>query len=1030
MRDWERRDERRELRRRWRRRIRVALAITSATFLLGSVAVIGVMTWHGREAWSMDLAPLASYRPALTVRVLARDGSVLAELPSSAHEGDVEVAQLRTLVALRDLPPAVPAAFLAAEDADFFRHEGLDYRGMLRAAWVNLRSGRLAQGASTITQQTIKNVLFHNERSLSRKSQELILAGRVEHALGKERILEIYLNEIFFGCGRYGIEEAAQHFFGVSARDLDVGQAAVLAGLPKAPSQLNPHKDPAGALARQHYVLEQMRSHGLASDDEIERALRNPPVFRSHEASRAESVARDRDFGEVVTLAKRAAARTIPADQLSSAGLEIRTTIDPTRQRVARESLQTGLDRLERRHGYGRHARVAAPGELETLRDRQRPMAEVEARSLAVVRDVQLDDAGRSVLTLDLGASQAVVIDPIPGASIDDLRKRFIKDGVLEVRVLSHGDKLPAGIDLEQPTVTVAELTPGPQGAVLVIELETNDVIAWVGGRDRASSELDRVRQAVREVGSTIKPILASVGLEARSLTPASIFPSSDNVALTLRRGLARSDNQVARAMVDAVGFSQLDARLGDFGLDTTLPHDSTLAMGNVALSPLQVAAAYTRFARGGTAVDLRVVESIRGVDGTCWSCEGASLRGSVEKEAATGQVRRTSVAQRELHADLPALPALEPAVAQLMTSMLRSVIEEGTASSLNDPKLRAVAGKTGTTDEAHDVWFVGYTGEHLAVVWLGFDQPRSLGDGESGGRTALPIWRDAMNGLLEPDRSAHPASAARDGAHLSARGHDDLDSSARSLLAGLELAWISDRTGAPPCRVARQRYRPGRCEGFFFMTCEPAGYAPSSPYWLCEDLASWRLERFLPPTQPAALVDPEVLADVDRRIQEQGLTLATRLGTHARDAEIRLVTLELFTPESLLAASPEEQVKWRTAAESWTAEVTRRVQQALHDRGLLHPGALQVGERFAVRLSAAGSVLMTRVEKDAALINSIHESSYATAKADALRSALAHIYVPMTDATAILLDRDSASTELIFERLSPPASRSRKSHD
>ncbi|MGD8318500.1 MAG: PBP1A family penicillin-binding protein, partial [Myxococcales bacterium] len=683
------------------------------TKLLGAALVVGALVVLGAYAYfSRDLPPVSTlrdYEPPQTTRVYDRHGKVVGEI----------FTERRTVIPMSDVPRVVVLSVLAAEDADFYEHEGLDYTGILRAVMRDVLEGRAAQGGSTITQQVVKLMLLTPERTISRKLRELILARRLENELSKDEILHLYLNNVNFGHGRYGIQEAAKYYFDKDARDLTLAEAAMLAGIPQAPSRLSPRQHPEAAKRRQLYVLSQLEAKRNVywpdlSKDAIAAAAKKKvePVELEPSTSAAP---------EVLSIARQELRAAAGDEALDTGGYEVHTTIDLSLQRQAREALQRGLRAVDARQGYR--------GPIRPSKRRRGPKPSAPADSLRMGRTYLAkvmgtdDDAAR--IRLDVAGHPAVL-------RMRDIA-RYNPSGVPASKLTKKGDLLPVSIVHlgSEDDPAVARMERGPEGAIVVIEPRSRDVLALVGGY-AAQSGFNRSTQAIRQPGSTFKPIVYARAIQSRRLTAASLVVDAPAVydewkpqnyeewnyqgAVRLREALARSINMVAIRVVEDVGVHEVAefARLD--GISTKLEEDMALALGASGVRPIELTNAYATFAAGGRWEPARLVTRIVAPDGS-----------------------EVPLEPRE-----PARDVMDPAEAYVVTSMLRSVVREGTGTPAQRLE-RPVVGKTGTSNQARDAWFVGYSPTVVAGVWVGFDDSRPLGRRETGTRTALPIWIDVM---------------------------------------------------------------------------------------------------------------------------------------------------------------------------------------------------------------------------------------------------------------------------------------------
>lgn len=699
------------------RRIFVTSVVVVALSCLA--AAVGLYAYVGRQIADIDAAAIEAHVPKQVTRVLARDGRLIGEI----------FEERRIVVPYADIPSHVENAFLAAEDADFYRHEGLDWLGIARAAVANLRAGAVRQGASTITQQVVKIFLLSPERTFRRKLQELVLARRIERILPKRRILELYLNQIYLGHGCYGVEAASRYYFGKSVRDIDLGQAAILAGLPKAPSRDSPIDNPEGAKRRQAYVLEQMVARGWADPAEARRYIEAPlDVVDRRVVPRVEPGAET-----VVDAVEAMLTERYGKEKLARLGAVVHTTIDLDVQRTAQKALRNALRAVDARQRYGRNLRPASEERNQRARAKAKAAFAVGARVPMVVRRA-IDDGTRRGVEGDVG--EVVCFAPVAKAGrYDDpdkpLSESFVAGAITMVRIE----------DVSDDHGCIVRIDAGPEGAVVVVDASSGEVLALVGGYDVPRGGFDRALRARRQPGSAFKPFVYGAAIESRRYTPATLVEDSPEIyekwrptnyevdayrgPIRVREALAHSVNTVAIKLLDAVGIERVHDFARRAGIVSPLADDLSLALGTSEVTPLELAAAYGTFARGGVRVPGYFVRSV-----------------DVPRE---GTLDLVPAGERTIDA----------AVVYVLTSMMTSVVEEGTARRAR--KLgRPVAGKTGTSASNRDAWFAGFTPRHVAAVWIGFDEPRPLGRGETGGRAALPAFVEIFE-AIEGDLPAEP---------------------------------------------------------------------------------------------------------------------------------------------------------------------------------------------------------------------------------------------------------------------------------
>ncbi|MDH5673113.1 MAG: PBP1A family penicillin-binding protein [Myxococcales bacterium] len=708
-------------RRRLRRWAWRALAAGSLLLGLGLFTFAGAMLYYGAEL--PDTSELDNYNPPQVTRILARDGSLLAEV----------FIERRTLVPIETVPEAMKRAVLAAEDAHFYEHEGLNYLGILRALIVNLRAGRTRQGGSTITQQVVKNVLLTPERTFARKIRELILARRIEQELSKDQILGLYLNRIYFGHGRYGIEEAARYYFGKTVSELELAEAALLAGIVKGPSIYSPRVNAERALQRRTYVLSQMGKNAFAPAAEVDAATKSALALAPLPEAPA-SIA-----PEMLSEVQRRL-EDLLGPGAKHGGFSVTTTLDPALQRMAREAVRSNLDAYVARHRPA--ARVARP-RRRTARG-ARAAAAFEGKPVAgrrgynaVVRAV--DDAN-GTLTLQVGSFEGTL--KLDGETRDNPEglppSRFAKIGqILRVRLEDDGSGSPR-----------LRLALSPESALVALDARSAEVLAMVGGYEVQRGGFNRALSARRQPASAFKPIVYSHAIHSRRFSAASLLETDPNAIaaryrprdhgpgrgtpLRLREALAQSLNVPAVWTLEQLGPGRVVEWARALGIRSKLGADLSLALGAYEVTALELLAAYTTFAAGGVYREPRLIRRIVRSDG---------------RELEPGRART----EREV---------LDPASAFIVTSLLRSVVTSGTARQARALPFDVV-GKTGTSNAAKDAWFVGYSPRIACVVWTGFDDAAPLGKGETGASAALPAFIDFMKrahggqpaGSFEPPR-------------------------------------------------------------------------------------------------------------------------------------------------------------------------------------------------------------------------------------------------------------------------------------
>jgi penicillin-binding protein 1A len=768
----------------WKWVKRLLLAAVAGVVLL-VVAAGGAYLYFSRDLPSVD--ELKTWRPPQVTKVTCRDGSTCAEF----------FVERRTWVDITKAPKHVREVFLAAEDADFYTHQGLDYVGIARSALKNLKPGGMKSGASTISQQACRLLLLSQERTLSRKIREWILTPRMEEALTKDEILNLYVNTIYFGHGRYGVEEASLFYFGKHAADLTLGEAAVVAGTVQSPHRINPVTNIVRAKKRQRYVLGQLAGHGFATAEQVAPFLEAPIVLGPRpptplglyyaEDVRKTLVAR---YGEKAVL---------------EGGLRVSIAMDPKLQALAETAVREGLEAVDRRQGYRGPAgtvdatrfqelrpllvqRLAEAGkrrpderfvaDLTVLKDWQAPVEEgvdphgdvdeftddgepvdTEAQKLAHAIGVRTLAEGVEtvgVVTAVDDAKGTATVDLIGAtAQLDFSGSKWARrrtEGKLGAPPAKLGDVLTTGelvrvrlgraLPASQVLAATLAQVPHVQGALVVVDPKDRTVVAMVGGYDFATSPFNRATQAKRQPGSSFKPFLYGAALDSGKFTPVSVVNDAPEAIrdpytgklwkpqnyekggfegpMTLRSALTHSKNTVSVRLIEALGPDAVIAFAGRAGIKSALPQNLTLALGTGEVQVLEIANAYVTLQTGGQFADPVLLVQV------------ADAKGTVLEE----------------HHAAPE-PALSPATAFLTTSLMRSVVEEGTAVAVKELN-RPAAGKTGTAQEFRDAWFSGFTADYVATAWVGFDDHEPLGSGETGGRAALPVWLAFMKGAQQ----------------------------------------------------------------------------------------------------------------------------------------------------------------------------------------------------------------------------------------------------------------------------------------
>lgn len=748
-----------------------------------------------------DFESLNEYRPPLASEVYARDGTPIGEF----------FEERRRLVRLDEIPRHVILAFVAGEDDSFFQHSGVDIRSIARAAYVNFTAGEIEQGASTITQQLVKSMLLTPERSYDRKLKEMFLARRIEQRFDKDEILSLYLNQIYFGSGAYGIGEAARTYFGKTVGELTIGEGALLAGLPKAPSRFSPNVNPERAEERRRYVLGRMLELGHVDEAAWREAVAHPPAITGP-PGRADA-ATAAWFTEEV---RRTLFERLGGDTVLRGGLRIETSLDLPLQRVAERALREGLVALDRRQGWKGPLRHTADLAGETARlGRENRLDPASAVSLApgrtllgVVTDVD-DRAGQARVALAPGVAGQVALEDVAWARRRDFERvsvprtkisqvfakgdvaRFAPKPPDPPAAATDGDDPPARpvAPAGDPPRLVLAQTPDVEGALVALDVDGEEVISLVGGYDYARSQFDRAVQAHRQPGSAFKPFIYAAAIQHGYTAVTTVYdtqvvytdPTTGEVwkpanydhkfrgPIPMREALARSLNNAAVRILLDVGIRPVIDIVRRCGIRSPIAPYPSLALGTSPVTLLELTGAYGVFAAGGQRVEPVFIRRVLDRDGQVLlenvrlvspqpNEAGAQQRAEGERSHpdASDPATRQPFAEPEREAAAAGL-ALDPPHAFLVADLLRAPIEHPGGTSVKARALgRPAAGKTGTTNDQGDAWFVGFTPDVVAGVWVGFDVRQVLGAKETGGRAALPIWVEFM-------KAAHEGRPVRD---------------------------------------------------------------------------------------------------------------------------------------------------------------------------------------------------------------------------------------------------------------------------
>lgn len=705
--------------------LRILLGIGGLA-LAGVLAILMVIATSLAVAYPNlpDISDLSDYRPKLPLRVFASDGALIGEFGE----------ERRNFAPIKEIPKVMIDAVLAIEDAGFYQHGGVSYRGFLRAALANLKKAK-SEGASTITMQVARNVYLSSDKNYMRKIYEILLTFKLEHLLSKDQILEIYMNQIFLGNRAYGFAAASEAYFGKPLKDLSIAQAAMLAGLPKAPSTFNPIVNPTRARIRQQYIIERMLDNGfitqaqadIAKEEDI-KVRTGPDTTRVHAEYVAETV-RQLIFAQY-------------GEEAYTRGLNVTTTLRSNEQQAAYRALRKGILDFERRQVY------RGPEKFIDLPKDPEEADEVIDEALAERPD---NDEIMSAVVLEANSRKVVAVRQ------NNERIEISGDGLRPVQS-GLADKAAPNLKIRRGAVVRVvktgkntwEMTqlPEVEGAFVAIDPRDGSIRALVGGFDFAKNKFNHVTQAWRQPGSSFKPFVYSAALE-QGITPATVINDSalffdGNVTggqpwepknydgkfdgpMSMRRGLAKSKNMVSIRILQSVGPQVAQEWLTHFGFDAEKhPPYLTMALGAGSVTPMQMATGYAVFANGGYRVNPWIISQISDQKGKVLLDFKPPLRNETMR-------------------------GIDARNAFVMGSLLHEVAKTGTASKAYSTLKRSdIHGKTGTTNDAIDTWFAGYQPTIAAVAWMGYDNPRKLGDTATGGVLSLPIWISFMETALK----------------------------------------------------------------------------------------------------------------------------------------------------------------------------------------------------------------------------------------------------------------------------------------
>ncbi|KVA72179.1 penicillin-binding protein [Burkholderia ubonensis] len=708
----------------WWLKILIGLVTVCVALVLCGALVLGyALVVASPNMPSLDA--LTDYRPKVPLRIYTSDHVLIGEFGE----------ERRDIVHFRDVPDSLKKAILAIEDARFYDHGGVDLTGIFRAGIVALTNGHATQGASTITMQVARNFFLSSEKTYTRKIYEMLLAYKIERALTKDQILEVYMNQIYLGQRAYGFASAARVYFGKDLKDITLAEAAMLAGLPKAPSAYNPVVNPKRAKVRQEYILQRMLELNFISRGQYDEAIAQPLVVKG--AGREFSV-----HAEYVAEMVRQMMYAQYREETYTRGFNVVTTIDSADQQVAYGALRKGIMDYERRHGYrGPEGFIELPAGAD---DREQAIddALLEHPDNGELIAAVVTDAGPRQITVAFidGSSATLEGDNLRFAasalSANAQPNRRIRPGAI-VRVVKN----------DAGAWTITQL-PQIEGAFISIVPQDGAIRSLVGGFDYNKNKFNHVTQAWRQPGSSFKPFIYSASLD-KGLGPATIindgplyFSAAETGGqpwepknygggfdgpMSMRTALQRSRNLVSIRILNHIGTKYAQQYITRFGFDADRhPAYLPMALGAGLVTPLQMAGAYSVFANGGFRVNPYLIAEVTDPNGVV--------------------VARA----QPLVADQNAPRAIDARNAYVMNSLLQSVAQRGTGAKSNVLKRTDLAGKTGTTNDSHDAWFAGYQHTLAAIAWIGYDNPRSLGDRETGGGLSLPVWIDYMGAALK----------------------------------------------------------------------------------------------------------------------------------------------------------------------------------------------------------------------------------------------------------------------------------------
>ncbi len=707
-------------------------------FLVFCGAIASVVLYFYMSKDLPKISSLSDYHPPIITTVYADDGRKIAEF----------FKERRIVLSLSEIPRILVDAFVAAEDSRFYKHQGIDFLSILRAFFKNLEAGTIVQGGSTITQQVTKSFLLTPEKSYTRKLKEAILAYRIDKAFSKKDILFLYLNQIYLGHGAYGVEAASENYFGKSAKELNLAECAMLAGLPQAPSKYSPFRYPDRAKQRQIYVLNRMVEEGYISNIQATEAINTPLDIKPRRNLYIEEVP---FYTEHI---RRHLEKKYGEEALYTQGLQVYAAVNIEMQKIAREEINKGLLDLDKRQGFRGPLDHIKSEEIESFsQSLQAELGENQLQADQIVKAVVIavnDD--KKMTTVRMGNSQGVIdFEDMKWARKPDPEVAYFEAQIKRPsEALAVGDvilvKVKGKAEGNDRWAAALEQVPLVQSALMCIEAETGLVKTMVGGRDFRETQFNRAIQSRRQPGSAFKPIIYAAALDKqfddpeKNYTPATIIIDSAIVftdadrdftwkpknyketfygPTPFRTALAKSRNLVTIKILQDIGIDYAIEYANKLGIDSALSRDLSIALGSSGVSLLELLRAYSVFANQGYLVEPVFILKVVDRDGNVMEEMAPERKKVIEKNTAF-----------------------------IMTNLLEGVVQQGTGFRAKELH-RPVAGKTGTTNNLFDAWFVGYTPQYITGVWVGFDEEAPMGKGETGSRAASPIWTEFMKRVL-----------------------------------------------------------------------------------------------------------------------------------------------------------------------------------------------------------------------------------------------------------------------------------------